>query len=433
MIIDLDPALHDPSAMRHASADLLSLALMQARNVTLQRLAPFALAEAAAPQVRRQPPSDLPWLSPPLWLAGHAGWFQEFWLARNVQRARGRGCTADGPRLASIEPQSDRWWHPRHSRPAQRWQLDLPGYDETRRWMADTLEVTLDLLASATSDDNALYLFREALQAEDRMAESLAVLAQALDVPVHPAASTLPGAAGSPDAGDPWPPAPSRTPRDPLWFAAQAWLLGSMPDGGATPDLECPAHEVRLPEFEIDAQPVHWAQFIEFVEDGGYDRPELWSAEGAAWLARHTGLHGPRSPRYVEQMRRGVAVRRHGRVQRAAVFQPVMHVTAHEAHAWCRWAGRRLPTEPEWELAASIGRSRGFVWGDAWEWMAGSARAYPGHVAGPLSLPLPPPGQLQVLRGCSWMSAPRQRHPKARRFVSAHRDDLFCGFRSCAL
>jgi gamma-glutamyl hercynylcysteine S-oxide synthase len=121
-------------------------------------------------------------------------------------------------------------------------------------------------------------------------------------------------------------------------------------------------------------------------------------------------------------------------MQRVAAGQPVLHVSRHEAEAWCRWAGRRLPTEPEWELAAVTAASRGFVWGDVFEWVAGSARAWPGHRGGPGSLDaIPRAGMLGVLRGASWMTRRRCRHPKARRFAPPARDTMFCGFRSCAL
>jgi gamma-glutamyl hercynylcysteine S-oxide synthase len=120
-------------------------------------------------------------------------------------------------------------------------------------------------------------------------------------------------------------------------------------------------------------------------------------------------------------------------MQRVAANQPVLHVARHEAEAWCRWAGRRLPTEPEWELAALAGASRGFVWGDVFEWVAGSARAWPGCEAGPGALDAIPWPTDGVLRGASWMTRSRERHPKARRFAPPERDTMFSGFRSCSL
>jgi formylglycine-generating enzyme required for sulfatase activity len=111
-----------------------------------------------------------------------------------------------------------------------------------------------------------------------------------------------------------------------------------------------------------------------------------------------------------------------------------VHVTRHEAEAWCRWAGRRLPTEVEWELAAVGGTSRGFVFGDVFEWAGGSAHGWPGHDASmPGFSPMPQRGHTGVLRGGSWLTRARWRHPRSRRFAAPHRDELFCGFRSCAL
>jgi formylglycine-generating enzyme required for sulfatase activity len=142
---------------------------------------------------------------------------------------------------------------------------------------------------------------------------------------------------------------------------------------------------------------------------------------------------GRRAPRYVEQMRQGVLVERQGQMQRISAAQAAIHVSRHEAEAWCHWAGRRLPTEVEWELAALAGAPRGFVYGDVFEWAGGSARAWPGHPGVlPGFSPLPERGRLGVLRGASWMTRTRWCHPRARRFAAAQRDDLFCGFRSCA-
>jgi formylglycine-generating enzyme required for sulfatase activity len=111
----------------------------------------------------------------------------------------------------------------------------------------------------------------------------------------------------------------------------------------------------------------------------------------------------------------------------------VVHLTRHEAEAWCRWAGRRLPTEPEWELAAASGLSRGFVWGDVFEWVAGPSRPWPGGGgAAPGALDHWPGTPTAVLRGASFATRARWRHPKARRFAAAASDSMFCGFRSCA-
>jgi formylglycine-generating enzyme required for sulfatase activity len=186
---------------------------------------------------------------------------------------------------------------------------------------------------------------------------------------------------------------------------------------------------VSVPEFDIDAQPVTWAQYGEFVEDGGYDEPRWWSGSGLAWLQREAR----RVPRYVDQLRQGVLQQRFGRLARVPLVQPALHVSWYEAEAWCRWAGRRLPTEVEWEAAAHS-LSRGHAWGSVWEWTGTTARPYPGFHAGPWrEQSVPHFGTDKVQRGASFATSPRIVHPKFRRFAAADADHGFCGFRSCGM
>jgi EgtB-related family protein len=113
---------------------------------------------------------------------------------------------------------------------------------------------------------------------------------------------------------------------------------------------------------------------------------------------------------------------------------PVEHVSWFEAQAWCQWAGRRLPTEAEWEMAASTGGSRGFRWGEVWEWTSSAFEPYPGFVAGPDRAYSQTGFQThKVLRGASLATRERLRHLNFRNFHLPHRDDIFCGFRSCNL
>jgi len=411
VIRSLSPAaatIHDPVAMRRAGRELLSLALIDARNRTLRWLSAFHGANVDA--VRGE-------FDPPLWLVGHVAWLQECAIARNLQRARGDGGATT---LASIEPRADAWFDPTLSTREQRWRDTDVGDAHLRDYLAATLDATLELLERAPEDDAGLQLFRLALAHEDGTAEALAALAQA---------AGLGGAATK----DLWPIWPSRVRREPLWFGAQHVDLGT-PRGGFVPDNERWAHDEAVPEFEIDAQPVQWAQFVEFVDDGGYDEPRWWSQTGWAWLERAQR----RAPRYVEQMGRAVLAQRAGLVQRVAAAQAVAHLSWFEADAWCRWASRRLPTEPEWEIAATTGLSRGFVWGDVHEWVAGRAarwsdeppQAPPAWYATALPATL---RSLRVTRGASVMTVPRLRHPKARTFCHPEHDAAFVGFRSCAL
>jgi formylglycine-generating enzyme required for sulfatase activity len=407
----VDPLVHDALAMRQAGADRLSLALIDARTRTLGWLAVF----------EELPLSPQPGLDPPLWCVGQAAWFQERWIGRNVQRARGPQAEPDGLRLASIEPLADGWLDPAASRPSQRWSAAWPA-PALRAYLSATLDTTLELLEKAGDSDNALHGYRLALHHEDRLAERLAALAQVLDLPAERhALATEQGL---------WPDLPSRGRREPIGLPARRWPLGS-PPGGWVPAPERAGPEERLPAFEIDAQPVCWAQIAEFVADGGYDDRALWSEAGWGWLQAAPR----RAPRHVAQLAGGVLAQRQGRLQRLPGSQTALHLSAHEADAWCRWAGRRLPTEAEWELAACTASARGFAWGDAVEWVIGRARPHGELSADSAAVsgePAPQPGD-RVLRGGSAFGSARLRHPKARRYAPADSDLGFSGFRSVAL
>ncbi len=406
----------DSPAMRQAGRDALSLALIDARNHTLRLL---ACHEASADTANAAHVASR--MAAALRQAGHAGWFAEYWIARNTLRALGSACPAQPPRLASIEPHADLWWASDVAPPAQG-DPGPPDAAATRAWLRETLETTLELLEKAPDTDDGLYFFRLALFHEDALGERLVELAQNLGV-----------ALGLPEPA-------TTAPRSPLGVPATRWELGSAP-GGFVFDNEKWAHRVAVPEFEIDAQPVNWAQYIEFVDDGGYDRAELWHPEGWAWLQAEEVTGGRRGPRHVEQI--GVArfggagavlQRRFGRVVRLAAHHPVTHATWWEADAWCRWAGRRLPDEAEWELAAHLLVGRGFRWGDVLEWTASRFQPYPGFVADPwAAYSAPFFGTARVRRGASWATRQRLKHPKMRWFAPPSHDDAFVGFRSCAV
>lgn len=414
------PELIDSPLMRRAGRELLSLALMDARNHTLQL---FGQYQDALEEVDFVVPKNAT-LSPPLWTLGHVGWFQEYWIGRNLQRALGRRCPPRPARLSSIELGADRYWSPDTSLEL-RWTLALPDMHACRAYLLETLESTLELLEKAGSDDDALYFYRLCLFHEDLQGEALVHGAQALGMALEPVWQKV------------FTPPPMAL-REPLLIPAKRWQLGSAAeDAGFAFDNEQPAHAISVPEFEIDAQPVTWAQFVEFVGDGAYDHEALWLPEGWQWLQRQAASEGRRGPRYVEQI--GVASgaviqSRFGQPMRMLGHQPALHMSWWEAQAWCRWAGRRLPTEVEWELAAHTAARRGFRWGDVWEWTASTFGPYPGFV--------PQAGQTEsqacfgthkVLRGASFATRARLKHPQFRNFQLPGRDDIFCGFRSCSL
>jgi gamma-glutamyl hercynylcysteine S-oxide synthase len=413
---DITPASIDAPAMRAGGRELLSLALMDARNHSLHLLSHFEVALAEGKLIVPQQAH----LELPVWLAGHIAWLAEYWIGRNPQRGLGPACPVDGVRLASIEPQADRWFNPALAPHDARWSLDLPPLDAVRAYLLDTLESTLELLEKTPEDDESLYFFRAALFHEDIRCEQLVVLAQALGLPLKLA---LPVGV---------------QPRDAVLVPAGKWLLGASP-GGFVFGVEKWAHEIDVPEFEIDAQPITWAQYVEFVDDGGYDTPEFWLPQGWEWLEREAGAEGRRGPRHVEQI--GVASGAvmqmlFGKASRMSGSQSAMHVTWWEADAYARWAGRRLPTEVEWEMAAHHASRRGFRWGDVREWTASTLRPWAGFTpdAWTAHTDLDPRtlfGQARVQRGASFAARARMKHPKYRGFALPQRDDAFVGFRTC--
>jgi gamma-glutamyl hercynylcysteine S-oxide synthase len=417
----------DSPEVRRAGRDVLSLALMDARNHTLHLASQLEMAVGANLDV-----SHLPGTVSPLWLLGYIGWFQEWWVLRNLQRQRGSNCDPSALRLASVDTLADVWYNPalneqtglgQPSRNRGREQVPVPDLPGIKRYLLETLEATLDLLEKSPEDDEALYFYRLALFHEDMQGEALIELAQVLGVAL---ALPMPGGA---------------TARAPLCVPSMRWSLGSAAGMGFTFDNETPAHPVHVPEFEIDAQPVTWAQFVEFVDDGGYDRPELWHADGWKWLAEKAAdaseHGGRRGPRYVDQI--GVASgavmqTRFGKPMRMLGSQSATHVTWWEADAWARWAGRRLPAEVEWEVAAHTAARQGFRWGDVWEWTGTTFRGYPAFAPGPWrDYSEPQFGTNKVLRGASFATRARMKNPKFRGFALPESDEMFCGFRSCAL
>jgi ergothioneine biosynthesis protein EgtB len=325
-------------------------------------------------------------------------------------------------RTPSTEPHADAWFDPTLVPAGQRRALLRPDLPALRGWLLETLETTLELLEQAPETDAGLYFHRLALFHEDVRCEQLVTIAQAAGVPI----------------GLPLP--PPLAARPPLELPATRWTLG-WADGGFHLDAEGGSETLAVPEFEIDAQPVSWSQYVEFIANGGYDRPELWHPEGWAWLQREAHGEGRRGPRHVEQI--GVASGAvlqtlFGKPTRMAGTQPVLHATWWEADAYARWAGRRLPTEAEWEIAALQGGRRGFRWGEVREWTAGTLRPWSGFTPAPWAEQAelasePFFGRARVQRGASFATRGRMKHPRARWWALPERDEQFVGFRTCAL
>jgi len=407
--------MHDvslaPAALqaRHGGAAALHAALRASRADTL---ATFERYRQGLPDLRVPQRAEL---NPPLWELGHIGWFQDYWLARYPLRHEGPAADPLAPRHAPTRADADALYNSSLVAHAARWSLPLPDAKATCADLAHQLARTLALLDGSDGPgqggDATLYFFRLALLHEDMHHEAALYMAQSLGIAIDDAR---------------WQPRPLPAPPAALGLAPGPWRLGHDADGFAF-DNEQQAHAVELPATLVDAQVLRWAEYLPFVERAA-DDPRWWSAEGWAW---HSAQPAP-APRYLRRDAGCWQQWRHGRWQRLKLDEAACHLSLHEAEAWCRWAGRRLPSEAEWERAA-LCRPESFRWGDVWEWTSSPFAAYPGFVVHPYrDYSAPWFDGRPVLRGASFMTQPRMRHARYRNFFLPHRTDVPAGFRSCA-
>ena len=402
MLPDTAPNLSNVALALHArtagAADLADL-LRDSRARTV------ALAKAYASALGQQMTVPFaPELNPPLWELGHIGWFQEYWICRNSQRALGTRADPVCVRSSSILDAADTLYDSSHVPHATRWSLPLPNLNATLDYLTTGLNATLDCLERSAEDDASLYSFRLALFHEDMHAEAAVYMAQSLGLDVGLAAQLTVGG----------PPATCNV-------EAGFWQLGAGADTtpGFAFDNELAGHVVAVPAFEIDDRVVSWRRYLEFIptaQDG--------SSPSTAW------------PRYLRQRQTSQTSpvweqSRFGRWTELDLDAPACHLSYFEVQAWCHRAGRALPTEVQWEKAAMT--HTGFQWGQVWEWTASTFAAYPGFEAHPYrDYSAPWFGTRPVLRGACNATAQRMAHPRYRNFFTPDRTDIFAGFRTCS-
>jgi len=285
-------------------------------------------------------------MSPLVWDLAHIGNQEDIWLVRNAGRAAGV--------RPDLDHLYDAFRHPRFSRP------DLPLLlpEQARRYLADVRDQALDLLSgSAARDADPLLAggFALGMIAQHEQQHDETMLA------THQLRSGPPVLEAPPP-----PPAPADAaalPREVL-VPGGPFTMGTSTDPWAL-DNERPAHVVHVPAFFLDTVPVTNGAYRQFIADGGYADPRWWSGPG--WAHRQEA--GLEAPLFWTRDGSNWLRRRFGVVEPVPGDEPVLHVCWYEADAYARWAGRRLPTEAEWEKAArhdpGPGRSRRFPWGDA--------------------------------------------------------------------
>jgi iron(II)-dependent oxidoreductase len=282
-----------------------------------------------------------PIMSPLVWDLAHVGNQEELWLVRDVG---GRPAVRH-----DIDDLYDAFKQPRKDRPS----LPLLPPEEARAYLATVRDKVHDLLDRVPFTDRPLvadgFAFGMILQHEQQHDETMLATHQLRSGPAV--------------LGAPPPPEPrSRVPGEVL-VPAGPFTMGTSTDPWAL-DNERPAHTVELPAYVIDAAPVTNGRYREFIADGGYDDPRWWSPAG--W--QHRTEAELTAPMHWRRDGDGWAYQRFGRWSPVRDDEPVVHVCYFEAQAYAAWAGRRLPTEAEWEKAArwdpGTGRSRRYPWGD---------------------------------------------------------------------
>ena len=418
--------------------DALAAALRDSREYTLSMYAHLEGEQWEVPLLEI--------VNPPIWELAHIGFFQEFFCRR------WRPDDPEGARTPSRLAGADVLFDSRTVDHDSRWRLAYPPREAVLRYLEETLAATLDDLASSREGDR--HRFRLALFHEDMHGEALLMTLHTLGLPAPQRAHLA---------------APSSTvaiARD-VDFAGGEFLQGARRDDGEHAfDNEKWAHPVRVAPFSMASRPVTNGQFLAFVEEGGYRREAWWSTEGWRWR-ESTGAAAPRNWRRDDSR---WTLRWFDADRDLHEHEPVVQVSRHEAEAWCRWAGRRLPTESEWEFAArNGGRDDRYPWGDAapdgapgldyrrdrpvvepdarpsasglemmigtvWEWTSGEFSPYPGFEKDAYAEYSEPWFRTHgVLRGGCFATRARLVHNRWRNFYLAGRNDVFAGFRSCAV
>jgi gamma-glutamyl hercynylcysteine S-oxide synthase len=347
-------------------------------------------------------------MSPLVWDLGHIAAFEDLWVGRGL----GEG---------ELRPELGEIYDAQETPRADRGKLAYLHPAEAFSYLEAVRERTLERVDEVSPFIQELVVQHEQ-QHNETMLQTLALAEPGVYAPHRSRRGSAPARTGT------------------LRFDAQTVPIGDEGAGFAY-DNERPRHDVHVDAFEIERAPVTNAEFAGFVADGGYSDSRLWS--GVGWERRQA--EGWERPLYWTDDGR---VRSFEQVWPLDPDRPVIHVSCHEAEAFARWAGKRLPTEYEWELAAWTdgghsgnidqldfmpGPAGPFV-GDCWEWTSSEFKAYPGFRADPYpeySVPFFDDG-FRVLRGASWATGPRLARPTFRNWDFPERRQIFAGFRLAA-
>src|SRR5205085_10012938 len=299
--------------------EALAQMLREARTTTCSLVADLTAEQLLGPRLRI--------VNPPLWEIGHVAWFQEKWVLRHLAG------------LAPSRPDADALYDSAAVAHDTRWDLPLPSREQTLAYMESVKTCVLDELAHNKLDTELVYFVLLSVFHEDMHTEAFSYTRQTLG---YPPPSFLPNRQDTAEHGSGLLAGDAQLP-------GGTFMLGAAPDEPFVFDNEKWAHPVELRPFAIARAPVTQGEFTAFVEEEGYTRREVWSEEGWRWREETGAVH----PVYWQRQTGSWWRRDFDRWVPLEPHRPVLHVNWYEAEAYCRWAGRRLPTEVEWEAAAS--------------------------------------------------------------------------------
>ena len=372
----------------------VAAALKRAREATLRLVEPLTDEQLVA-----QPS---PIMSPLVWDLAHIGWFEELWLIRRI--------TGGEQSLERFDDLYDAFEHPR----AQRSKLPILAPSDARAYLENVRRDALRVLEGVHLDqlDPLLrdgYVYRLVVQHELQHQETMLQALQLSGLAYETRPYDELGAALLPED---------------VLVPAGPFTLGGSEEPWAY-DNEQPAHIVELPAFRIERRSVTNERFAEFLEDGGYRERRYWSDDGWEW-ARMERIE---APLYWRRARAGWERQRFGRWEPVPPAEPAQHLSFYEAEAVAAWAGKRLPTEAEWEKAAK-GVPLAMV-RNVWEWTSSAFSGYPGFTAFPYReySEVFFGDDYRVLRGGSWATDPLVARVTFRNWDYPQRRQLFSGVR----